>query len=1046
MNMPPISPTLRLLASLLLCPSSAVLAADKPNTIRPSESQPNVVLIFIDDMGYGDIGPFGNKANLTPQLDRMATEGNVLRHFYVANTACTPSRSALMTGSYAHRIGMDGDVVFPGEKRGLNPDEITIAEVLKEQGYATGCFGKWHLGDQKPFLPLAQGFDEYFGIPYSNDMWPENERGNPLTDRAPNTPLPVIRQNDAVAYVADGADQSLLCEVITDEAVNFIREHQDQPFFCYIPHVYVHLPRFARPGILEKAGGDVNRANVEEVDTSVGRILDTLRELQIEKNTFVFFTSDNGGARGMSMGPLRGGKGGPKYEGHMRVPTLAWWPGTIPPGTETSEIAVTTDLLPTIARLTGAPIPEDRTIDGKDVRDVLLGISGAKSPHSLHFYENEGIRRGDWKLVKTGKKTELYDLKQDAGEKNDVAKQHPDLVKELDGLLSAHAEHVAADTRPAAFIEDAKPILTGPGNLPRLRDYIGKPAAKAAGEPPQKTSSKPSASSDGKGSAAKKPPFPVVEHLLPIAKPSLLPQFTFADTLKEQEEQLATNPLLKRFAASREAQSEDPYRPFYHYVNPEGRLNDPNGLCYWQGRWHLFFQAYPPEDDRQHWGHAVSNDLIHWRDLPPAIYPVPEDKCFSGSCLVERDRVIAAYHGVGRGTMIAVSSDPLLLNWEKITGDAVIKLKNENDPDLPYEVFDPSIWKQGDYYYLLTAGQSRNGPGGKTVREEFLHRSRDLAHWEYLHPFLEDDRYGMVGDDGACPYFWPIGTQEQNKHIMLHFSHMSGGKYMLGNYDTERQKFVVTDGGDFNHGAVSPGGIHAPSACPDPNHPEAVIGLFNMNPGIKFADRHHWNQIMTLPRRFTLSEAGKLEIAPAGALTSLRKHPQKVDTPQRLPKDTEIVFERIQGNAMELMVEIHPLESQLIELKVLRSPSEEEFTRILIHPSSGYAVKDGVRRDRKQRVFQHGTLTLDTSRSSTLPGVLVRPPEVAPVLKGTEKTVQLRVFVDRSVVEVFVNGRQCAAVRVYPERKDSLGVSLRAIGGHARLVSLEAWQMENIYQ
>ena len=183
---------------------------------------PNVVLIFIDDMGYGDIGPFGNKVNKTPHLDRMAKEGLKLTDFYVSNTACTPSRAALMTGTYANRIGMDGRVVFPGENRGLHPDEITIAELLKKEGYTTGCFGKWHLGDQKEFLPLSQGFDEYFGIPYSNDMWPGNKRGNPLTNRGPYTPLPVIRQDKAVAYVSDGQDQALLCEVVTDEAVRFI--------------------------------------------------------------------------------------------------------------------------------------------------------------------------------------------------------------------------------------------------------------------------------------------------------------------------------------------------------------------------------------------------------------------------------------------------------------------------------------------------------------------------------------------------------------------------------------------------------------------------------------------------------------------------------------------------------------------------------------------------------------------------------------------------------------------------------------------------------
>ena len=218
--------------------------------------KPNIVILFIDDMGYGDIGPFGNKVNQTPHLDRMAEEGMVLTQFYVANTACTPSRAALLTGTYAHRIGMDGGggnlvVTFPGDKRGLNPNEITIAEMLRKNGYATGCFGKWHLGDQPEFMPLKQGFDTYFGIPYSNDMWSgrKGKRPNPITKRK-FEPLPVMRQDKAVAYVADGVDQSLLAEVITDEAIAFIEKNHKQPFFCYIPHAHVHKPRYARPEYL----------------------------------------------------------------------------------------------------------------------------------------------------------------------------------------------------------------------------------------------------------------------------------------------------------------------------------------------------------------------------------------------------------------------------------------------------------------------------------------------------------------------------------------------------------------------------------------------------------------------------------------------------------------------------------------------------------------------------------------------------------------------------------------------------------------------------
>ena len=305
---------------------------------------------------------------------------------------------------------------------------------------------------------------------------------------------------------------------------------------------------------------------------------------------------------------------------------------------------------------------------------------------------------------------------------------------------------------------------------------------------------------------------------------SLVPKYTFPEALEEQEAALATNPLMQRLIESRKTYAEDPHRPLYHYVNPEAMLNDPNGLCYWQDRWHLFYQAYPPEDTRQHWGHAISDDLVHWRDLPYCIYPNPEEKCFSGATLVEEDRVIAIYHGTVVGNMVALSSDPLLLNWEKVANKAVIPMKTSDGSALPYRVFDPCIWKKDGVYYSLSGGTKPEGPGGKPVRANFLLKSDDLEHWEYLHPFVEDDSYTLVGDDGACPYFWPIG----DRHILLFFSHMSGGQYLLGDYDKERDKFVVTYGAKFNFGPSIPSGVHAPSATPDG---EDVIVIFNMNPG-----------------------------------------------------------------------------------------------------------------------------------------------------------------------------------------------------------------------
>jgi len=461
-----------------LLPASAA----KPPTDQTSRL-PNIVLIFIDDMGYGDIGPFGSD-HPTPHLDRMAAEGMKLTDFYVSSSACTPSRSALLTGCYADRIGMGTSVVFPADKRGLNPDEITIAEILRDAGYATGCFGKWHLGDQPQFMPLAQGFDEYQGIPYSNDMW---LKGSPKRNYPP---LAWMKQDKAVAHIPDDASQACITDAITDATVDFIKRHQDQPFFAYVPHAAVHYPFLVTQERLAAANGDVMQALITEIDNSTGRIIETLKTLGIDEHTLVFFTNDNGGAGKTSPGPLRGAKFGPKYEGHMRVSTLARWPGKIPAGTVTSEIATTTDLLPTFAKLAGQPVPTDRIIDGKDIGDILLGKKGAKSPHETLFYEDGGIRQGKWKLVRYRVKadhfTELYDLDADLSEKNNVADKHPDKVKAMTALLDEHRAQLEQKTRPAGFIDNPRPLLAEPGDLPTLHEFMGgttqpvaTPAAKS---------------------------------------------------------------------------------------------------------------------------------------------------------------------------------------------------------------------------------------------------------------------------------------------------------------------------------------------------------------------------------------------------------------------------------------------------------------------------------------------------------------------------------------------------------------------------------------
>lgn len=531
---------------------------------------------------------------------------------------------------------------------------------------------------------------------------------------------------------------------------------------------------------------------------------------------------------------------------------------------------------------------------------------------------------------------------------------------------------------------------------------------------------------------------------------SAVAQYSFGDTLAEQEAQLRTNPLLQRFRATRQAKAGDPVRPIYHFCNPDGRLNDPNGLCFWQGRWHLFYQAFPPEDPRPHWAHAVSDDLIHWRDLPYAIYPHPEHGCWSGASLVDGDRVIVHYYGHQLGNVSAISRDPLLLNWQKVPGG--IPEPKVNEPSQPYQVYDPCIWKKDGAYYSLSGGTLPTGPRGLQRRANFLFRSEDLETWEYLHPFVEDDLFSANGDDGACPYFWPIG----DKHMLLYYSHRNGGQYLIGDYDQARDKLIARDCGRFNFGASWPGGIHAPSATPDGKG--GLIAIFNVNwgmPSLGWSEeerqvRHFgcWEgqQLMSLPRHLSLSASGDVQIEPAGDIESLRgRHTQIADC--TIKGNSETVFDQLAGNAIELSLEVETSGAPLIELDVLRSPDQQEYTRIAFYRDRGVKpLEPGIGAGTPPT--SEGTyslVALDSSHASIQPQARSRPPEIAPVFLAPEENLKMRVFVDKSIVEVFVNNRQCLAVRMYPNRQDSVGVALRAVGRDVRLVALDAWEMKSIY-
>jgi arylsulfatase A len=456
----------------LLSSAGALRAADAPN----------LIFINIDDLGYADIGPFGSKLNRTPHLDRMAQEGRKLTCFYAA-PVCSPSRAALMTGCYPKRSLSIPHVLFPGNDVGLAPEEITVAELLKKQGYATGCIGKWHLGDQPDFLPRRQGFDYYFGLPYSNDMGPaedgvKSNLGAPIPKRKGKgqPPLPLLR-NETVLKRVLAHDQTTLVALYTEEAVEFIRKHQDGPFFLYLPHSAVHFPIYPGEAFQGKSNNGIYGDWVEEVDWSVGQVLDTVRQLGLSKNTLVIFTSDNGGTRRGVNAPLRGYKGS-TWEGGMREPTIAWWPGKVPAGTKTDAITSMMDILPTFVKLAGGNPPADRTLDGGDIWPILAGEPAAKSPHDVFFYYRglklQAVRSGSWKLHLA--KTELYNLETDIGETTNLAAANPEEVTRLRELANQMEDDLGLDgigpgCRPLGKVDNARPIISHDGTF---RTDLGK--------------------------------------------------------------------------------------------------------------------------------------------------------------------------------------------------------------------------------------------------------------------------------------------------------------------------------------------------------------------------------------------------------------------------------------------------------------------------------------------------------------------------------------------------------------------------------------------
>jgi arylsulfatase A len=459
-------------ASTLLLISS-LLSGIMANQVRSAETQsPNIVLFFVDDMGYADIGPFGARAYPTPNLDKLATSGRCFTDFHVSAPVCSASRSALMTGALNVRLGING-AYSPKAEEGLNPNEMTIAELVKQKGYATAAFGKWHLGHNPKFLPTSQGFDEYEGIPYSNDMWPQHPKYAHLPPNDPERfkvykPLPFVHNEEVVKPDLQPEDQALLTRWATESALKFINKNRKKPFFLYMPYSMVHVPIFASDRFLGKSGAGLFGDVVMELDWSIGEIIAALEKNGIRDNTLVIFSTDNGpwaayGDHAGSAGIYRGFKH-TNWEGGNRVPTIMSWPGKIPANTSCDLLSSTIDVLPTIAKIIGGKLPA-HTIDGKDIRNLMFDQGADKSPHDFFPYYGRGelqaIRSEHWKLVFPHKYSALngrpggtdgfpaeydnnmaefalYNVDADPSETTNVKDQYPEIFQQLAAAAEAY--------------------------------------------------------------------------------------------------------------------------------------------------------------------------------------------------------------------------------------------------------------------------------------------------------------------------------------------------------------------------------------------------------------------------------------------------------------------------------------------------------------------------------------------------------------------------------------------------------------------------------
>lgn len=520
---------------------------------------------------------------------------------------------------------------------------------------------------------------------------------------------------------------------------------------------------------------------------------------------------------------------------------------------------------------------------------------------------------------------------------------------------------------------------------------------------------------------------------------SHLPRYQYPTNEEECWKMLESHPQLLAFKEDRKELKKLKWSPKYHYYAPyiPNIMNDPNGLCYWNGNYHLFYQQTPPGETQIHWGHLISKDLVHWQDLPTAIFPGPEKQCWSGGACVEKDRVLAVYYGLDTGEMISEASDPLLLNFKKIIDAPVIPTIPTDENGRPYRVFDPFLWKEGDNYYLVSGTFTGKGPKllqGTHRMVSYLFTSKDLLEWEFIGELMPDNPFYGMANDTACPYFFPLG----NKQMLLHFSHTDGGPHcLIGDYDKEKHLFSPKQHYLLSKGEGQCGGLHAPCATPDGNG--GCYAVFNM----KDANPPHKRQgAMSLSRHMSLGNDGRLRMKPVEQVESLRTTVKQYAAEI---KDREPFMFHNAGDCCEMNIDIDMKTARSIRLRVLCDEKQQEYTDIVVTYRKEDEAAKGISypyiRQGQARVY----LTLDSQMSSLSPDVWPRAAETLDGVFPIDEKLHLRVFIDRCIVEVFLNDRLALSQMVYPTLDDSVHASLMAVGGHAEILNAQVWQMASIY-